>query len=402
MPGQGSYYSAPTGLYSAANCDDGASYGLPSLMYGLQPSPCRPCPAGMVTSRLLPNSARFWASDGGSPPRQGFTDPLACVTQAGWGYDGIKSSPCRAGYWNAAGTYSTCTACPVGLSTPNGPAGTAQVSVDNCTIAPGYGFHDGVVRLCPKGARAAAHTRLPRGARGAWPTPSACLPARLPRLPSCLSGTYNSVLRPDRVTPCTWVSRARARARAHLGRGARPARLVTPRRTLTCPAPAPACAAARTRRPCPTGLTTSQDGGSALRSCDTCLAGFGGTDCATQCGGSSGANYAPAGQAKGTDCLPCPLLEVGWAFDYKGSEQTFLPNIIARPRADSRSACLAEFLQNAEPAFYMGGSAALTPVANATTFAECAESCRAAPACQYLTYDYESRTCELKLSVSGG
>lgn len=120
-----------------------------NIMYGLQPMPCVPCPAGMITSVDLPNSARFWASNGGNPPRQGFTDPLACVTPGGYGYDGLKASRCPAGSFNPPGGYGTCTQCPIGLSTPRDPA--AQMSIDNCTIGPGFGFHNGAVRLCPIG-----------------------------------------------------------------------------------------------------------------------------------------------------------------------------------------------------------------------------------------------------------
>jgi hypothetical protein len=38
---------------------------------------CRPCPKGMITSTSLPNSAQWFVTDEASPPRQGFTDPLA-------------------------------------------------------------------------------------------------------------------------------------------------------------------------------------------------------------------------------------------------------------------------------------------------------------------------------------
>lgn len=42
-----------------------------------------------------------------------------------------------------------CLLCAVGLSTPNDAA--SQVSIDNCTLAPGYGFYDDTIQPCPLG-----------------------------------------------------------------------------------------------------------------------------------------------------------------------------------------------------------------------------------------------------------
>lgn len=140
---------------------------------------------------------------------------------------------------------------------------------------------------------------------------------------------------------------------------------------------------------------------SSVRGCDTCLPGFGGANCATQCGGSNGPNYAPVGQTKGTDCLACPLLDGGWGFDYRGAEQPFNPPIVARTGADSRSACFTEFLQFSDPAWFMGGNATLTAAPGASTLDACVASCRAQASCQYLMFDYAAATCALKLSANG-
>ena len=102
-PGQGLYRSQAldgTTTWFAKNCDAN-SYGLKSVLYGRVVMPCRDCPAGMVTSKdaaTFPNSASHFVDNGDGTG--GFTDPLACVTQAGWGYSGRSTSRCaRVGVW---------------------------------------------------------------------------------------------------------------------------------------------------------------------------------------------------------------------------------------------------------------------------------------------------------------
>lgn len=146
QPGQGMYYSAVTNSYTAVNCDTN-SYGVGSIRAGLAANPCMACPSGMHTSLDLPASAAYWASDGAG--KQGFTSPLACVTRAGHGYNGFSAARCPVGSFNAAGNYQPCSRCPVGLTTLDNPA--AQVSQDNCTLAPGYGTYGSTILACPLG-----------------------------------------------------------------------------------------------------------------------------------------------------------------------------------------------------------------------------------------------------------
>jgi hypothetical protein len=140
------YFSAATNTHYAANCDSN-SYGVSDLTYGLAAHPCRDCPAGMQTSISLPNSAAYFVSHGGGV--QGFTSPMACVTQAGYGYDGRVANRCPAGSFNAAGNYDTCQPCQTGLSTANDAS--KQVSEADCTLDVGYGFHDNTIVPCPVG-----------------------------------------------------------------------------------------------------------------------------------------------------------------------------------------------------------------------------------------------------------
>lgn len=123
------------------------SYGVSQLTYGLAAHPCRDCPFGMQTSTTLPNSATYFATD--SNGKQGFPNPMACVTKAGYGYNGRTANKCPKGSWNPPGNYNTCTECQTGLSTPDDTA--SQVSEDNCTLAVGYGYHDNTTVPCPIG-----------------------------------------------------------------------------------------------------------------------------------------------------------------------------------------------------------------------------------------------------------
>lgn len=139
------YYSPASKQYSAVNCSSN-SYGVANTTYGLGAYPCRDCPAGMQTSVSLPSSAAFYFSEGDVA---GFTNPMACVTKPGYGYNGRVATACPAGSYNAAGNYGTCTKCAAGFSTPANPE--QQVSVDNCAVAQGFGLADGAIVPCPVG-----------------------------------------------------------------------------------------------------------------------------------------------------------------------------------------------------------------------------------------------------------
>jgi hypothetical protein len=139
------YFSPASKQYSAVNCSNN-SYGVANITYGLGAYPCRECPAGMQTSVSLPNSFAFYFSEGDVA---GFTNPMACVTKPGYGYNGRVATACPAGSYNDAGNYGTCTKCLAGFSTPANPE--QQVSGANCAVAQGYGFHDGAIVPCPVG-----------------------------------------------------------------------------------------------------------------------------------------------------------------------------------------------------------------------------------------------------------
>jgi hypothetical protein len=149
MPGQGLYFETISNTWRARNCTSN-SYGVDKLAYGLTPSPCKSCPQNMVTSTdntTHPRSAAWYVSDAATATA-GYTSPLACVNQAGFGYNGRVSQPCDRGTWSARDSHGTCVPCGYGLTTSAVGAGRTQA---DCGIAAGFGFDGANVVPCQIG-----------------------------------------------------------------------------------------------------------------------------------------------------------------------------------------------------------------------------------------------------------
>lgn len=142
-------YSTPQGGFRAQPCGQYSNnYGVAGKSNGLTVNPCRDCPSGMVTNFDWTNSGAHYDIETG-----GFYNPKACVTKAGFGYNGRVATKCQQGYFNAEDSYDQCTKCPFGKTTKASPAadGSDQATIDDCWIAPGYGDVNGVVKVCPVG-----------------------------------------------------------------------------------------------------------------------------------------------------------------------------------------------------------------------------------------------------------
>ncbi|WIA44263.1 hypothetical protein OEZ86_010566 [Tetradesmus obliquus] len=141
------------GLYRKVTCN-GRNYGAASKAYGLRQSPCTDCPLGMVTDS---NDAAYK-----NTANNAFTDPRACKTPAGFGFDGVQAVICARGTWNDGGAdpADRCKPCAEGTTTKTGTYDAINVNGANkClwTVA-GYGRADSVavtagaaLSLCPKG-----------------------------------------------------------------------------------------------------------------------------------------------------------------------------------------------------------------------------------------------------------
>lgn len=111
--------------------------------------PLQDCPTNMVAINNVTysNSALYWSNTSTSAYATfGFTDVKACVTQAGYGYNGRVAQQCEKGYWNTANNYDDCTACAYGLTTSAVGAGTKE---SDCGMNAGFGGSP--VRECPIG-----------------------------------------------------------------------------------------------------------------------------------------------------------------------------------------------------------------------------------------------------------
>lgn len=134
--------SSPTYRVQACNSNN---YGVAEETFGLAAAPCRSCPTNMVTTTSAPSvDYRVGGAAQSGTAGLPFFDPLACVTQPGFGYEGGASVRCKVGSYNAGNNMNACTECDAGLTTA---AAGATASTD-CGIAPGYGFRDGSVQMC--------------------------------------------------------------------------------------------------------------------------------------------------------------------------------------------------------------------------------------------------------------
>lgn len=142
--------------------------------------------------------------------------------------------------------------------------------------------------------------------------------------------------------------------------------------------------------PCPQGRSTFQTGAISTDDCSVCAPGYGGAGCWLRCGGGSGVNatFGGTGREVGSDCQTCPAITTGFSFFDSSGDNKFMPAVVSRVGAESSAECLAEFAQIGDGSWYMGGSVAMTSVANVTNFESCVETCRIDANCQYITFDY--------------
>jgi hypothetical protein len=98
---------------------------------------------------------------------------------------------------------------------------------------------------------------------------------------------------------------------------------------------------------CPTGRTTSVEGASKLEQCQLCSPGYGGANCATQCGGlGTSATYGPAGRTVDDPaCLACSTQATGYSFEWQMQNALFQSQALSRTGANASTDCVAQFGQ---------------------------------------------------------
>lgn len=99
---------------------------------------------------------------------------------------------------------------------------------------------------------------------------------------------------------------------------------------------------------CSTGLTTAAEGSSQADQCALCVAGYGGANCASQCGGlGAAATYGPIGRSVDTDpaCIPCSNQSTGYSFEWNKANDLFQALPLSKLGASSALDCVADLSQ---------------------------------------------------------
>jgi hypothetical protein len=160
---------------------------------------------------------------------------------------------------------------------------------------------------------------------------------------------------------------------------------------------------------CPSRTTTSATGGTSVAACNTCVLGYGGASCSTQCGGTL-ATFGDAGRpttavdGKSPDCKSCPISETGFYFAYGTTVvDPYTSASVARLGAESLSDCISLYAQIQTEAWYLQEgvgagmeSADISGVTGDRTsqFRACVDAC--GENCQFLTFDYATGQCKTK------
>jgi hypothetical protein len=131
-------------VYRAVTCNSGSNYGTfgataeEGVKYELDIAQCEECPTGTATKSMSVAlySADRYAYDAATG---GFYSPTACLTAAGFSFDGIQATPCPKGWYNDAqgDDANKCTECPTGITTYSEQS---QSAADCKYVLPGWQF----------------------------------------------------------------------------------------------------------------------------------------------------------------------------------------------------------------------------------------------------------------------
>lgn len=329
------------------------SYGISGdKKFGRSITPCTACPTNMKTGMFVDdtafkvtqiNSANVLAT---SPvtvqTTDGYWSVEACATQPGYGYYAGSSQICPAGTYNDQGNKNPCTPCPFGTTTDS--ANTINVDADACSVyIQGYGLVNGATALCPVGTYHEADKDTD--------TNSACDPCDT----NYITGDVGS----DAPTDCTLCAAGFGDFDPLIGDRAG---------HLTV--------SGQASHPSVVGLT-----------CTLCPAGY----------------YGPASRTA-TPCLSCPTGRT-YTYSWGGTDDVFSPLATSPAGSKDINDCVADMAQTVDGAFEMPlnlGIASVTATTQADNLQTCAQSCRDAPGCAAVTFDYFNLACYLWTPPSTG
>jgi hypothetical protein len=357
----------------ARNCVNN-NWGVNVTTFGLNITNCRSCPLNMVTSTnkaTNPTSASYYV-DNGDGRTGGFVSKWACVTQPGYGFNGIWSFQCPLGTYNSGDNWSNCTACGSGLTTTALGAGVRST---DCGIAPGFGFHDSVIVSCPVGKS----------------------------LQPALKGLQSSTPQQTQVDlqQSVWLNCPCWSSWYGLLTTAVPNKLLLMIRTCVCAGLAGYYndrAIDKTKSQpciaCPSGTTTSSLGSVSPSDCSLCKPGFGEADCATRCGGIGNAGtYGQGLRPVSTPCTDCASTNL--TVNVAGVNGTFAAEPTSRVGADNITDCLSNWASYGEGWHLPSGPAESFVLRNnIANVSMCLLLCTGD--CQFATYVLDTKQCQLR------
>lgn len=88
------------------------------------------------------------------------------------------------------------------------------------------------------------------------------------------------------------------------------------------------------------------------------------------------------------------MAETGFSFEYAFNNDMYAPRTVAPLGADAAQDCLAEFGQILDGSWWLPttGNTGMTRNNNVMSWSDCVALCNTRT-CQYITYEYETRTC---------
>lgn len=398
LPGQGLYYTSITATWRARNCETN-NYGVANLTYGLSPAPCRDCPSGMVAvaNSSYSNSLKYFANTSAifSASEGGFTNVAACVTQDGWGYNGRVAQKCDKGTYNAKNNYDTCKACAYGLTTPDIGAGVTSA---DCGMGPGFGKgSDGQIRECPIGTYNNETWQASNS--------SACV--------SCPTGTTTQSTGSDKPEQCNLCSPGYGGVNCNAtcgGTGLMAGTVSFNKSPLVCLVffwvfLAPAFPKTFFRLQLLVILTPAAfflhhfPRKTFLHPALTLSFGF----CLLLIlvVPSLSWQYGPPGRSPtdpdNMECVACSTMTTGYSFEWNLQNDPIAVPAVSRDNASASTDCLSKYAQIVDGSWYLP----ITPSGNVNytginNFTGCLDQCDLTGEpnpCQYVTYDYVTKTC---------
>lgn len=131
-----------------------------------------------------------------------------------------------------------------------------------------------------------------------------------------------------------------------------------------------------------------------------CIAGYGNTNCATQCGGvGASATYGAGERPLNTSCVACASTTL--PVNISGTEENYTASASSKPGASDFSDCLSTWASYGANWYLDSADAAANTVAPAASLSACLDQCQANSQCLFATYLNATAQCRIRVQVKG-